>query len=303
VFHAGGLPPSLPAALAEADDFVRALTPRLAPRPQPHRNHPYWRGAMAAFARRNRAAGIALPIGGRVAYLIYTRLFGRSPEVRRAHPRWQDFTATLAACKPLTGSSTRLLIGASRATPVTEWLRRHAPDAAFIALRRTLRHRELPGLDPGSFDAAFIELLDNDVAEMDMIVRAVAALMRPGAEIVIASINGNWHGDPENFGRQFAQNIGPLVRFGLWPVESHIASTSRLRWRINRMTVTAARAAVERPTALLPLHFLAAVALCPLMAGANLIGSRCRPRPPQGRIASSIFVRLRLGAGPERSKP
>ena len=298
VFHAGDPPPALPAALTEADDFIRTLAPRLSPRPQPHRDHPYWRGAMIAFARRNLEGDAALPPIERMVYFAYARLFGRAPDVRRAHPRWKDFRRPLAACRGLIADpSARLLIGANRPTPLTEWMRREAPDASFISPGRLLRKSARNTLEPDSFDGAFIELVDNDIVDVEEILQLVAKLMRPGAEIVVCAINARWYRDPDHFGRQFAASLGALARIGLWPLETYVTSTSRLRWWINRMTITAARSIVEKPKAFLPLHLTAAAALCPLMTGANLISARRRERPPRGRIASSVFVRLRVGRG------
>src|SRR6185503_13136713 len=47
VFHAAGLPPDLEKVVAESATYVEAIEQSLPP-PPPHRNHPYWLGAMAA---------------------------------------------------------------------------------------------------------------------------------------------------------------------------------------------------------------------------------------------------------------
>ena len=47
VFHAADLPPALDTVIAELDAYIEAIEHSL-PSPQPHRNHPYWLGAMAA---------------------------------------------------------------------------------------------------------------------------------------------------------------------------------------------------------------------------------------------------------------
>jgi hypothetical protein len=48
VFHAKDVPDTLPAVRAEADHFVALVGAKLSSSPQPHRDHPYWLGAIAA---------------------------------------------------------------------------------------------------------------------------------------------------------------------------------------------------------------------------------------------------------------
>ena len=55
LFHAAALPPALPAVAAEAERFIAEVDRRLSARPQPHRDHPYWLGAIAAHRLRGRA--------------------------------------------------------------------------------------------------------------------------------------------------------------------------------------------------------------------------------------------------------
>jgi hypothetical protein len=298
VFHAAEPPASLPAALAEADAFMRDLSPRLSPRPQPHRNHPYWRGAIAAFdaavaERESGIAGTLEPVAGRTIRRTLRRVFGRAPDVTRAHPRWKDFRRPLAACRTLAANPTRLLIGAGRSTPSTEWLRREAPSAVFVPLHRLLLGGRIK-LDLAGFDVAFIDLIDGDVAEASEVLRVISEAMRPGGEIIVAATNGNWFTDPENFGRMFARGFGSLARSGLWPVEFQVVTTSRFRWRLNAATISNARGLIERRTALFPLHLVAAALRLPYMIGVNFISSYLSDRPPAGRIASSAFIRLRV---------
>ena len=49
VFHAGELPAELASKIAEADAFVDRVANLLKNKPRPHRGHPYWYGAVAAF--------------------------------------------------------------------------------------------------------------------------------------------------------------------------------------------------------------------------------------------------------------
>jgi hypothetical protein len=307
VFHAAELPASLPAIVAESDRFIGDLEAQLAPVPQPHRNHPYWLGAMAAFdaAVSRREAGAtdpSLPALVRITLWLRRKLLGRMPEVTRLHPRWKDLQRPLAACKQLAAEPPpHLLIGASRSTALAEWLRRRIPEAIYFLPRRLKRHPP-QGIKLGGSDTAFVELLDNDITEMDYVLRQVIPLMRPGAEIIVFAFHDRWFADPRYFGRVLAEGLGSLARSGLWPVEYHIGTASRLRWWINDATVAVARVLIERPTVFLPLHVLAAASLLPLMVGVNLISSWTPNRPLRGRIASSVFIRFRLD-GPRPQQP
>ena len=298
VFHAADLPASLPGVVAEADGFIRELGAHLAPEPQPHRNHPYWLGAIAAFGAavsRREAGGVgpALPPLTRTTLWLRGKLLGQMPEVSRLHPRWKDLQWPLAACRQLAAAPPpHLLVGASRRSALVEWLRRKIPEAVYFSPRR-LKRRLPRGIEPGSADLAFIELFDKEISEMDNVLRPVIPLMRPGAEIVVMAFHDYWFAD-------LAEALGSLARSGLWPIEYHIGTESRLRWWINDTTVAVAKALIERPAAFLPLCVAATVFL-PLMVRVNLAASWLPYRAPRSRMASSIFVRFRVDA--PRSQP
>jgi hypothetical protein len=308
VFHAGELPTALPQAVADADKFIRRLTPLLSPLPQPHRDHPYWLGAIAAFdaAVNQRDLGgddPTLPLRLRAMRWIQHNVFGRAPVVTRAHPRWRDFKAPLAACEALIESKPRrLIVAASRQTALIQWLLPRVQNSTFASLRRLLRGRPLPGVEPAAFDMAFVELLDNEIVEMSDIFRPVTPLICPGGEILVLAINANWFADPENFGRFFAAGLGSLARGGLWPEEFHIVPTSRLRWWVNNAGIAAATAMYRRSAVLMPLHLAAATLLFPIMTIGNMVSSWLPSRSTGDRLASSVFIRLRVGGGPGRPR-
>jgi len=300
VFHAGSLPASLPAARAEMDDFVARVARRLSPKPQPHRDHPYWIGAVAAFdkAVMRRESGLdrsSMHVIVRGVHQLQVRCFGQTPEVARTHPRWQDFNSPLATCSGLpTDSSARWLIGASRSTPLTDWLRRRVPEGISFSIYRMMRNRPMRGAERGSFDIAFVELVDNEIAETEQILQRITPLMRPGGQVIVAAFNGDWFKDPQNFGRFFAGGLGSLVRLGLWPESFHIATSSRLRWWINNTAIEVATKLYKYPTIFLPFHLVLAAALFPLMVVANVISSWLPNRLTRRRIVSSVFVRFIL---------
>ena len=298
VFHADALPGSLPAALAEADEFIAELTPQLAPAPQPHRNHPYWIGAIAALdaatARRELGTdGAALPVAPRLMRRLQYNLFGVSPVVTRVHPRWQEYERPMRALRKLVSSAPpRVLLGASRHTTLTEWLRLRSPGVTFVSLRHMMQGRPVRNAEPGTFDAAFIELLDNEIAEVTEILGLLAPLMRPGGNITLVAFNGRWFADPENFGRLFAGSLGALVGGRTSVSDFHITTVSRFRWWLNNRGIAAASALYGSSLLLFkPLNLLAAMLVFPFMTATNFISTLLPERGPDDRgIASSVFI-------------
>jgi len=317
VFHASDLPLTLPAASAEADGFIRKLGARMARRPQPHRDHPYWRGAIAAFnatvARRSGSDAVSgrLSQAAIIRALSWTRrnFLGRVPEVRRAHPRWGDMRLPVIACKKLLAEAQpRLLIGANRATLLTEWVRSRAPGAVHPPLRRLLQGRPVAGLEPASFDASFIELVDDDVAHVNAILDVIAPLVRPGGQILVVGVNNDWFAEAGYFGRLLAANAASLVHSGLWADEVRVGSASRFRWWVNGACITIVAGLFRRPALLMPLRLTAAAFLLPLALSLNLASTWRADRPVRGRIISSVFMRFRNAPaaavnGADRIKP
>src|SRR5262249_785864 len=103
IFHAADLPPQFDESVIQSGAYINEVEQSL-PAPQPHRNHPYWLGAMAAHewavAQREQSA---MPLSAAdllelratgltwCLYQIRNLIFGRSPTVTPWHPRWPDY--------------------------------------------------------------------------------------------------------------------------------------------------------------------------------------------------------------------
>ncbi|HEV2185619.1 MAG TPA: hypothetical protein VGR70_00320, partial [Stellaceae bacterium] len=300
VFHASARPATLPQAISVADEFIRRVTAQLAPRPQPHRGHPYWLGAIAAFnaATTRKELGTenpTLPRVLRVMRWIQYNMFGRAPVVVRLHPRWRELQRALAALEEIVADAPpRLLIGASRHTALTEWLRDKMPANTFVSLRHLLRDHSTRGVEPGAFDAAFIELLDNEIAEIDAVLDLLTPLMRPGGKITVVAFNNRWFGDPEHFGRVFATCLGSLIASRAQVSDFQFTSVSYLRWWINNSGVDTASAIYGGKLFTMPFNMVRAALLFPLMAISNVISSFLPDRAVDGRIASSVLIRFHV---------
>lgn len=303
VFHADELPPSLPDAVTEATRFVDRISARLSPKPQPYRNHPYWRGAMAAFdaatgkrpdeqdwqfmLRPTRYSIEA--IAGRLGHA----LLGRAPHVRRTHPRWADFRRPLAVLEELLADPERKILTVSAApTPLTNWISDRAPNAMRIPLRRLLGQLLVAEMVPDKFDACFLELTETDFGNGDKIVDLIVPLLRPGAPVLVLALNRRWRDTPAVFGRTSSANAAHFLRADLWPEEIRFASAGKLRWWLNGACAQMSFKMFRRPAVYVPVRAAYAFAAASILLLLNLAGS-LRPAPKvRNRIISSIFMRL-----------
>jgi len=304
VFHANERPGSLDKAVGEATRFVEDISRGLSLKPQPYRNHPYWRGAMAAFDAatgkrpdeddwrlmlRQSRYSIEL-IAGRVGRL----LLGHAPEVRRMHPRWSDFRLPRAALEEVFADPERhVLIVSGQPTHLTNWVSDRAPNAQRIPVRRLLGKQSVADKPPQGFETCLLELTEHDFGSSDEIIDLIVPLLRPGASIYVVALNRRWDDGASLFGRAFTANASHFLRAGLWPDEIHFASAGRLRWWLNATCVRIAGTMFRPPAIYVPVRAAFAFGLAMVALLCNLAGS-FRPEPPvRNRIISSLFMRFR----------
>ena len=236
LFHAAALPPALPAVDAEAERFIAEIDRRLSARPQPHRDHPYWLGAIAAHrlgarAPRGEAAQPAPgadadaspdgPIGYSLAALIAQLrilVFGRPPDVRAWHPRWPDYRGIIdGAARPAgEGTGTLAVIGHA-----PELLRpavaRHTGNARFLQINRflDLRRSQYTPL-VGQFSGVLLFLDESELAAIGSIIDRVLPLLVPDGAVLLVAVNGRTDRMQGSFATDFAlhaaQLFGPRCR-------------------------------------------------------------------------------------------
>lgn len=309
VFHARELPAALPDAIAEADRFVAEVARGLSAKPQPHRNHPYWRGAVAAFdaalGRRPNEDDWRVMLGESrwsprvVARRIGGVLLGRAPEVRRGHPRWADFDRVREALRPILADPERKLLTVSAGrSALTEWVEQQAPETVRIPVQRLLRRLPVGEMLPEGFNACLIELTEEDFASAGEIVELVAPLLRADAAILVVAFNRRWSDAPAFFGRAFTAGAAGFARAGLWPERIEFVAASRLRWWLNAACVRLVGAMFRGSALRLPLRGASAVAIGSLALGSNLISTwRAPAGSPRNRVITSVLMRLRASGG------
>lgn len=304
VFHAGERPASLDKAVAEATRFVDEIARGLSVKPQPYRNHPYWRGAMAAFdaatgKRPDEEAWRLMmrqsrysieSIAGRMGRV----LLGWAPEVRRAHPRWADFRRVRAALEEVFAEPEHhVLIVSGQPTHLTNWVSDRAPNAQRIPIRRLLAGHSVADRPQQGYHTCLLELSEYDFGSSDEIIDLIVPLLRPGASILVLALNRRRDQSAPMFGRAFTANASHFLRAGLWPEEIHFASVSLFRWWLNATCVRMAGAMFRPPAVYVPFRAVFALAFAMLAMLFNLAGSLRAEPAVRNRIISSLFMRFR----------
>jgi len=153
VFHAGDLPAALPEVVVESDRFIALVDARLSKTPKPHRNHPYWLGAIAAhrraLSRLKRGIDPALDLQERDPHLAWSLpgliqdlkglVFGRPPHVRPWHPGWPDYKMLVDRLRSLLSQKPGpLLIVAQGLTAAKSLVSQIAPDVETVQIAELL---------------------------------------------------------------------------------------------------------------------------------------------------------------------
>jgi hypothetical protein len=219
VFHTGDVPDEVRAVVAASGDYVRRVERKLRAAPQPHRGHPYWRGALSAaadYAGRQRRFGVRAPFtriladdrlaadGGRPAAdgdrrlarmrgarRLYARLTGRGLVPAPWHPSWLDgraeARAVLAAMREPSG-----LVVAAYPTAGTDWLARRTGEGWRFVSPVALAAGTAPG---GPFAVCLLYLPSVELSSLPDMLRRIRPHLAAGAR-TIAVVRGRWRTDP-----------------------------------------------------------------------------------------------------------
>lgn len=316
VFHAGDIPETLRETIVTADRFIVEVERSMRRKPQPHRDHPYWLGALAAHrdatGRRLRLTDQWLALGLPEGYLtrfehpfgrwlletLVLVALGRPPLMRPWHPRWVDNALILYQLRAsMRDPQQRLLMIADRTTPFTVSLA--DGDEQVVSLRK------MPFLDSrpeiyeplvGSFDLCLIELTEADLAQSDEIIDRVVPLMKANAQILIVVYNKRTD-DAAGFATAIGFHATRLMRGGTTLAEARVVPASRFRWWVCHTVHHVVHTAYQRPQLGLPLLAISGgfLAVCSLLANALARGRRVSTLNPN-RLATSFHMVLNVDA-------
>jgi 2-polyprenyl-3-methyl-5-hydroxy-6-metoxy-1,4-benzoquinol methylase len=304
VFHGRDLPASIDDFRGQSDVFLNRIANHLPAKPQPHRNHPYWRGALAAYhaavGKRPDAADWALMMGetpslwhsvGRWARTVF---IGQVPIVRPWHPRWADFRRPLAKIAPnLMRADTRILVISSAPSGLTNWIADGSEHAARIPISRLLKGEiERDSHHRAGYDLCVLELSEDEFELADVILRAAEGALKPGAHVFVVSFNRHWFRERERFAELFAANALRFLRPEFVAEETALLSASGLRWRANRQLLRAREGISRGPWLYRPIRLIETLVVLAMAFAANLASLVRTPDGLKDRVVSSLFMSL-----------
>ena len=236
VFHAGDLPDELADVAAESDRFVDAVTARLSRRAQPHRNHPYWRGAVAAFydSHRNTAAVsrypfvYGLPSSRHSPRALLARakniVNGTAPNVRVWDREWVDFRPVKTEVRRvMSRRSSAILHVAKSPTAWGVWLVDQTAKDTRLSVHRRCIAQVVGGLGdadlPRELDLCLIEAQLDEVASLRRALAILLPALRMNGRVVVSL----------EFGHSAAESLAGLAQRGLTVVSQYFVSAHPLQ--------------------------------------------------------------------------
>lgn len=309
IFHGGELPEELAEIVAEADRFVGEVARIMRRKPLPHRGHPYWRGAMAAF---NDATGrkltleewrmvLGLPAnaGWLTDWFLWRArysLMGRAPHVFPWHPLWSDFRMVLKELDQFLNDKSRHLLLVSNGPTVFTMSLSDSGERVQRLRCAALLEGKAERFEPlvGRFDDCLLELSEGDMSHGDELIDRIVPLMKPNGRLIIWVVNRRAVSMAVGFGQGVSYHGSRFVRSGAAPTEINFIPASRLRWHAHRGMLQLRNFASGSR-----LIGISLMIICgPILLGMSLFGNldalrRIKRTAPRG-ITSSLLMRLRV---------
>ena len=243
-FHANEIPTDIDRSIDEADVFIADLAKKLSRNPQPHRGHPYWRGAMAAFyevgGRKLNdeewfyALGLPEVPNKLTNWLMWHSKFalmGRPPHVLPWHPAWPDFRTVFRELDSFfTDRDARLLLLSNEPTAFSV-----APADSGERTRR-LRCRPFLRNPPdrysqlhGKFDLCLLELSETEMEDGGELTDRIVPLLKKGGRIILFVQNRRVIDHAGEFGHSVTFQSSRFIRSSAVPTEIHYVPSNALR--------------------------------------------------------------------------
>jgi Methyltransferase domain len=309
IFHVEDIPPDIGKGNAEADAFVDDVEHAIKSAPQPHRNHPYWRGAIATFydakGRKIEEDEWQYVLGARGAsngfndWLLWRAkgaLLGQAPRVFPWHPAWVDFRMVLQELEPFFADpSKRLLVLSNEPTVFSVAL---ADSGERVRRLRCgpLLHSPLERYQPlqDHFDVCLLELAEDEMAQGSDLIDRIVPLMKSEGTIVVSVRNRRPLGQSEGFGSGVGYHALRFIRPGALPTYVQYVPANPVRWGAYRGLGGLRALASRWPIVGLPILAVGAGVLVLLSGFGNLDRlRRTTERVPRG-VCSSFLMRLRV---------
>jgi Methyltransferase domain len=313
VFHADEIPASIAGAVAEADRFIRDVGSKLHKKPRPHREHPYWTGAIAAFKEASgatltrdewrRSLGMPDPdldnawLARWIAEKVRFAFFGEPPNVRPWHPRYPDYSLVIKALAELKlGERSNLLMISDSPTIFTTTF----SDGG----ERTIRIRSSHMLNQpyevyeplmARFDVCLMEIDEREFQRADELLDRIAPLMRDGGTVLVSVTNYRGGDHAREFQRTIGHHASRLLRpYTVLPAFAFVKAT-RARERVVRWMMQLARLGRDRPYLGIPALFVLGAPLAAACGITNRMATVRAGAPPKAYVSSAL-IRVAIDA-------
>lgn len=307
IFHADDIPATIGAAIAEADRFLLNLTSRLRRKPRPHRNHPYWTGAVAAFKEASgapltsdewrRALGLPnleLEQGWFARWItenIRFTIFGKPPQVRPWHPRFPDYALINSSLSELgLNERSNLLMIADNPTIFTATFSDGGDRVVRIRSSHMLSQPyEVYEPLQGRFDVCLMEIDELEFLRADEMLDRIAPMMRNDGTVLV-SVTNRRGGDPDReFQRAIGHHASRLLRpYSRAPVFSFVKSAKLREFSVKWM-LRIAKLARDRPLIGVPALFILGLPLALACGIANGMAAIRVGAPPKSFVSSALI--------------
>ncbi len=306
IFHADEIPASIDVAIAEADHFILEVRSKLS-KPRPHRNHPYWTGAIAAFKEASgialtsdewqRALGIPDPdlektwLARLVNRKVRFALFGDLPDVRPWHPRFPDYALVSKnlADRSLNDRS-RLLLVADAPTIFAAAFSDGGDRVVRIRSSHML-NQPYEVYDPlsGRFDVCLLEIDESEFPRADEMLDRIAPMMRNGGTVLVSMINRRNRDPALDFQKAVGYHASRLLRpYAVSPTFAFVAATWA-RERSVRWMMCIARLVRNKPLIGVPGALVLGLPLAAVCATTNRMASVRTGAPPKSYVSSALI--------------
>lgn len=311
VFHASDVPSEISASIAEADAYIEQVALAMRREPLPHRGHPYWRGAMAAFhdatggklTRDEWRLALGLPVSSNwlVDWLMWRAqyaLLGQPPHVLPWHPLWSDYRLILDELAPfMEDPNQRLLMVSNVPTVFTVSLADSGERVHRVRCTPFLQsppERYEPLL--GHFDICLLELSEGEMAHGDELIDRIVPLMKEDGKVVVTVLNRRSVSTAKDFGKGVSYHGTRFIRSGAVPTEVRFVPANPLRWAAHRGMLFLRNVVNKSPWVGIPGMVIGGALLMVTSLLGNLDALRRTRRTAQRGIASSFLMRLRVDA-------
>jgi 2-polyprenyl-3-methyl-5-hydroxy-6-metoxy-1,4-benzoquinol methylase len=307
VFHGGELPATLPETIAAADDFLGRLGEKLSPVPKPHRNHPYWKGAIASFREATGAgltldeklfalgyikfeAGLKATIRERLGR-VFAKIFGLPPKLTRWHPQWADYAPVFEILQEKCTETAKLMLVSESATVITTWLGDGGERFQRLRPSRMLTS-PVKNLAPlrRVFDVCLVELSEHEAKHASRIMARVEPLLRDGGTLIVSIMPRHFRSDIRDLRTSVSFQLSQLMRPAARALSYEFVPLNRARRLQRNAFARLLRLAGDSPWLGYPAALLAVPPLLVLGWLGNLATKSRRGKISERPISSALVA-------------